>query len=93
MKKIFFILCFYVFSPSISSCMALDLGIQSVNNLKTQSICDDISTQESTRIVQEEKNQILIRLVRKLVKPSSSGLREFRTQARIYSKIRVGNSY
>jgi hypothetical protein len=34
-----------------------------------------------------------IRLVRKLVKPSSSGLREFRTQARIYSKIRVGNSY
>jgi filamentous hemagglutinin family protein len=33
------------------------------------------------------------RLVRKLVKPSSSGLREFRTQARIYSKIRVGNSY
>jgi hypothetical protein len=38
-------------------------------------------------------SKVFNRLVRKLVKPSSSGLREFRTQARIYSKIRVGNSY
>jgi tetratricopeptide (TPR) repeat protein len=64
MKKIFFILCFYVFWPSLSSCMALDLGIQAqVNNLKTQSICDDVSTQESTRIIQEEKSQILLKQI------------------------------
>jgi urease accessory protein len=50
-------------------------------------------TQQGIEVAVVTNDLLTTRLVRKLVKPSSSGLREFRTQARIYSKIRVGNSY
>lgn len=63
MKKQSISAVFYISLHLISSCgVSREIQIQA-NNIEIQPICKNINTQELTRIVQEEKNQLQIKQI------------------------------